>query len=189
MHRIAFIRHRENGNEVKVGIDSGDDKSTLTLGVSFFDSLGLSVGDSLCDEDLAPLLEEDERRRCMKRALSILAYADNSKRLLYTKLKRAGYSSSLARECVTDCERLGYIDEKKQLLRLVAHEANSTLRGPVRIKAHLAGRGYSPRDIDEAIEILTSRGEVDFELNFERLSERFPEGTDEFLVKYKYGYK
>ena len=190
MGRIVYIRRTESG-EVKLGAQIDGELCRFTLGESFFSSLGaLAVGDGLDGGLLEDIRREDEARRCMKKALSLLSYADNSKRALYIKLRRAGYSATSAKTCAQRCVELGYIREDEQLLRLVRNEANTSFRGRKRIIAKLASRGYAVGDIEAAIEALVASGEVDFEANFERLLEKEGGGEEEaHRLRYKYGYK
>ena len=191
MGRIVYIRHTESG-EVKLGVRIEGELFRFTLGESFLSSLApLAVGDEIDENTQGAIRAEDEERRCMKKALALLAYADNSKRALYMKLRRAGYSSRTAEACAESCKELGYIREDEQLLRLVGSEANIHLRGRRRIVAKLSSRGYAASDIEAAIERLLDTGEVDFDANFARLLEKLGDGTaeTEYTLKYKYGYK
>ena len=185
---LLYIREARDSASVVLGIECEGERIRLSVGREFFLSLGISEGETLDEETFDTLRREDERRRAKKKALSILGYADNSRKNLYIKLGRAGFSRELSRACVEECLALGYIREREQLRRLILTEANTRLVGRGRITAKLASRGYSRTDIEEVTDELVSLGEIDFEENFEALMEKYPEGTDRRQIKYKHGY-
>ena len=88
---------------------------------------------------------------------------------------------------------VGYINERRQLERLILSEANLKLRGPAKISAHLASKGYSSRDIREVLTSLCESGEIDFKANAKKLVEKkLPEDSGEDEKKsflYRNGYK
>ena len=135
----------------------------------------------------------DRLIRAEKKALNILAYADNNKKNLAVKLYRAGFDREIVNTVCEKMVRLGYINESRQLERLVLSEANIKLRGPGRIIAALVAKGYSSSDIREALDTLTESGEIDFSLNARLLIEKkLGNNIDEDEVKkilYKNGYK
>jgi SOS response regulatory protein OraA/RecX len=127
-----------------------------------------------------------------KKALNILSYADNNKKNLLTKLLRAGFSYDVSSRVCEEMVELGYIDERRQLERLVSVEANQRLRGPYRIIPTLVAKGYSKDMICDVVRELTSSGEVDFEKNARSLIEKkLPSGSIEERRKllYKNGFK
>ena len=107
------------------------------------------------------------------------------------KLLRAGFSRSVAEECIEECLRLGYIDERRQIERAVLNEANRSLRGKAYIVRKLASKGYSASEVGEITDELVSAGEIDFGENFERLCEKKGALSQEArrALLYKYGYR
>ena len=87
---------------------------------------------------------------------------------------------------------IGYINEKNQLERLILVEANSKLRGPLRIIPSLANKGYSSADVKSVLNRLVDEGEIDFKANAHRLAEKkLPDDFDEEDLKkllYKNGF-
>ena len=171
----------------------GEESANYTVNAAVYAEIGSpSVGDFLTDEQIYLIREFDEYYRAKKKALSILAYADNNRRNLALKLSKAGYSRELCDRVVSEMVSLGYIDEKRQLERLITVEANGKLRGPLRIIPALANKGYSSSDIREVMHELTESGEVDFRRNAKALLDKKlpvadPEEKKKFL--YKNGYK
>ena len=108
------------------------------------------------------------------------------------KLQKAGFGRELCDRVVSEMVSLGYIDEKRQLERLITVEANGKLRGPLRIIPALGNKGYSSSDIRAVMHELTESGEVDFRRNAKILLDKKlpvadPEEKKKFL--YKNGYK
>ena len=118
-------------------------------------------GEEIDGDSLYTLTTEDEKRRALQKALNTLAYADNNKRSLYTKLLRAGFSRSAAEYAVTDCVMRGYIDEERQVERLVM-KLYSEFAGPHKIRAKLISKQYSSALINKTIYSLEEKGEIDF---------------------------
>ena len=151
-----------------------------------------SVGDILTDEEIYRIREYDEYYRAKKKALAILAYADNNKRNLAMKLSKAGFGRDLTDRVVSEMVELGYIDERRQLERLITVEANGKLRGPLRVIPSLVNKGYSSSDVRAVMHTLVESGEVDFRKNAKALLDKKlptadPEERKKFL--YKNGYK
>lgn len=188
--KIAFIREMEN-KRVRIGVGDGEDTARYSLSAATVQSLGLVRGLELDDEVLDAIAHEDASYRCMKRALSLLSYGDNTRSALYMKLLRAGFSRDIAKSCIEECMRLGYIDERRQIERAVLSEANRSLRGRSYITKKLISKGYSSADISEVTDELISRGELDFSASFELLCEKKGAATEEErrALLYKYGYR
>ena len=148
-------------------------------------------GESIDENKLYVLASEDEKRRALLKSLNILSYADNNKRNLFSKLFRAGFSKDAIEYAVRECVALGYIDERRQVERLVLKHA-SELLGPHKIKAKLAARSYSPALISKTIRELEMLGEIDFTKNREKLiSSKLSESAsyeEKMKLLFKYGY-
>lgn len=188
--KIIYMREPEHGR-VRMGV--GDGEATLRYSVSMATVMELSLvrGMELDDAAISAITADDEAYRCMKRALSLLSYGDNTKGALLVKLMRSGFPRELASECVRECLRLGYIDERRQIERAVINEANRSLKGRSYIMKKLRSKGYSASDINDVIDALVDSGEVDFGESFERLCEKKGIASDEdrLALLYKYGYR
>ena len=170
----------------------GEESANYTVNASVYAEIGSPmVGDFLTDEEISIIREFDEYFRAKKKALSILAYADNNRRNLALKLSKAGFQRELCDRVVSEMVSLGYIDEKRQLERLITLEANGKLRGPLRIIPALVNKGYSSSDIRAVMHELTESGEVDFRRNAKiLLDKKLPTADTEERKKvlYKNGY-
>ena len=193
MAKIIYIKESKTKGYLVIGVKDGEEKTPLTVNAATYSDVGApSLGEELSADTLDTLTRENQKFLALKKALYLLSFSDNSERNLRYKLMRAGYSRDVVDFAVSEVLRLGYINEARQLERLILTEANSRLFGPMKIISRLVGKGYSPSDVRAAIEALRDSGEVDFDTNRARLLEKLPDGyTDEDMYKllYKYGYK
>ena len=191
MYTVKYIRSSQDSSRVRIGVFDGDDTRCYTVSAALYASLGIVRGSVLDETAMTDIGYEDERYRALKRALSILSYADNTEGNLIMKLVRAGYSREVASECAEECLRLGYIDEVRQIERAVLTEANRSLRGKEYIVRKLAAKGYKSSTVRDVIDGLVAEGEIDFAKNFERLCEKTGAETDEErrALAYKRGYR
>ena len=91
---VAFVRPAKEKGAFVLGLS--DPEERFTVGHALYYELGeVRGGDALSSESVERIRREDERRRARKAALSLLAYADNSRRRLFEKLRRKGISAEL----------------------------------------------------------------------------------------------
>ena len=192
MAEITYITEGSAKGRVTIGVSVDGECHAYSVTVATYSAIGAPARYSRIDDrDLDSIIAEDERYRAMKRAVSIIAASDKSAFTVRNRLRQAGFSSESAEYAVEECIARGYIDEERQLKRLVEREANESLRGKYYIKKKLLARGYRSADIDRAIRALIDDGELDFEANFEHLAEKkgaFDDGSRLQLL-YKYGYR
>lgn len=190
---IQYVKRQEKSTLLLLGISEGEDSARYTVSAALYESLGSpDRGESLSEGEMAEIIYADEEYRAKKKALSLLALADNNEYNLRQKLLRYGIRREIAEAVVGEMVGRGYVDEIRQLERLVLREANEALHGKRKILARLVAKGYSPSDVKSVILKLSELGEVDFIRNRERLIEhRLGDGADEEEVKkllYKHGY-
>lgn len=192
MAEVLYVKPSREKGRLTVGLETEGERHTYSVSESVYHLVGEpQSGEELDDDGFEILYADDEKFRAMKKALSLLSYADNNKRTLYLKLVRAGFSRGAVSFAVGECVRLGYIDERRQLTRIICREANGALRGRRVIRQRLVSKGYSPEDIDDILDDLLRTGEIDFSSNFERLCEKRGAKTDEErgALMYKFGYR
>ncbi len=192
MAKIIYIRDTKEKNILILGVTEGEDKNRYTVNRALYADLGMpSVGAELDFGAMEELRAFDERYRAKKKALSLLAIADNNKNGLMNKLRHAGYSKDVCEETVAEMLSLGYINEEIQLERLVLAEAKK-FSGPKKIMAKLRGKGYSGRDISRVMSRLQDIGELDFKvLREELINRQFPDGCEyeeKMKLLYKHGF-
>ncbi len=192
MYKVIYVKESRQKGYISIGLVIDGKRECYTVTGEVYSNIGSPIkGDGLDSDTVKVIAEDDERFRALRRALSLLSYADNSERTLTLKLLRAGFSRSAVRFAVEDCVAHGYINEREQLMRLVSVLANSKLRGPMYIKQSLMGKGYSAQDIDTAIHGLCESGEIDFKRSFQLLAEKTGTSDPEArrALAYKYGYR
>ena len=192
MYKILKIEDAVQGY-VCITVSEGGESRRYTVRCSVYEELGMPGKD--CELDggaIETLAIADEYYRAKRAALSILSYGDNNERTLHTKLRTRGISDEVATDVVHEMVSLGYIDELRQLERLITEAANRKLQGPRKIIPRLMAKGYRSADIKVAIFSLCESGEIDFEENKERLLEKhLGDSRDAEQVKkilYKNGY-
>ena len=176
---------------ITVSVDG--ENHIYTVRISVYEEIGMPHKGDVIDEDaLYALTLGDEYYRAKHAALSILSYGDNNEKTLHTKLRTRGISDEVATDVVHEMVSLGYIDEHRQLERLITEEANRKLHGPRKIVPRLLSKGYRSSDIRSVLYSLCDSGEIDFEENKERLLDKhLGDSRDTEAVKkllYKYGY-
>jgi SOS response regulatory protein OraA/RecX len=192
MLRISYVKDSRIKGYITLGMVTDDGSMSLTVSKITYSSIGSPVRGGYIDDDVIDeLRREDEEFRALRRALSILSYADNSRRTLEMKLRRAGFSRESCEAAARECISHGYINEDEQIARFIEREANINLRGSAYIRAKLVGKGYSSSDIDRVLQRLTDSCEVDFYKNFESLCDRrgITDKQERMALAYKYGYK
>lgn len=194
MATLKYIREVNDSGLLLLGIVGEEESVSYTVNTSLYLEIGSpSVGDNIDSVSLSAIAYSDELYRARKKALNILAYADNNKRNMMAKLLRGGFKREICEKVCLEMISHGYINEKNQLERLIIVEANQKLRGPMRIIPALASKGYSSGDIREVLNRLTSDGDVDFQKNAMRLIEKkLPPDADEGEINkllYKNGYR
>ena len=192
MAKIAYIKEGVTKGRVLLGIDTDVTAQAYSITLATYMAIGAPTRyTELTERDFDSVCREDERYRAMKKAVSLLAASDKSAYTVRTKLYLAGFSRESIDEAVSECISRGYIDESRQLSRLISKEANEGLRGKYYIKRKLASKGYKLSDIDRVMSELVDEGEIDFRANFERLADKKGASGEEErrALLYKFGYR
>ena len=189
---VAYIKDGERGY-LRLGVSDGDKKYTFTISQKEYREIGeVRPRDEISEEIFEFLSRSDMRYKARLRALRILSYGDNSKRMLARKLYSAGVHRDIIDEVIEEMLSLGYINSERQISRLVINEVTLHSYGPRKIIPKLISKGYDKSEIEEVISALIQSGEIDFGAVRERLMEsKLDENaTEEEKNKllYKYGF-
>ena len=193
LSKILSVKSKEGKTPLIIlEIKSGENRRKYTVSEGTYREIGCPLsGDVIDSEALTSISEEDEKRRALLKALNILAYADNNEKTLYRKLTLAGFSRDTASETVRECVSLGYIDESRQIERLILKHYAEYM-GPYKILAKLAARSYKASECSNIMRKLEQTGEIDFDANKKRLlSAKLTQNADfaeKKKILYKYGY-
>ncbi len=189
---VVFVRPAKEKGAFVLGLS--DPEERYTVGHALYHALGeVRGGDALSAESVEMIRREDECRRARKAALSLLSFADNSRRRLYEKLRRKGISAEIAERTVADMVSEGLLLESRQLEGAVRTLANRRLFGPYRILSDLCAKGYKSEDVRAAIHEAQQKGDIDFNENAKHLFEKKSVDSSDVDEKRKllftYGYK
>ncbi len=192
MPKVLSVKSGKVKNRIFLGIETDGEYREYSVPATYYRDIGSPVRFSEVGIDVIDELSRlDDEYRALRRAMSILSHSDKSERMLARMLiMNSGFSREIAEGAVRECVRLGYLDEERQLERLIEKEVSLNLRGRAYIKRKLASKGYSLSKIDSAIDSLSESGVIDFHDSFERLAVKKGAYTDEEkkALKYKYGY-
>ena len=191
--KLSFVKASRSKGYLVLGLIDSGEKHIYTVSESAYSEIGSPYPP--CEIDggmLESICFADECYRAKSIALRLLSYADNNERSLITKLVSRGIGREVARDTVAEMVKLGYVNEKRQLERLILKEANGSLAGPKKLIPKLMAKGYSRADIDSVIDMLCEAGEIDFQKNKEELiAKKVTRGATEeeiSAILYKNGY-
>ena len=191
MH-VVYVRPSRTKGYIRIGIDSDGERINLTVSESEYKDAGSPMcRDEVDSDSYAILLNANDGYKARLRALRILEYSTNSERSLFRKLRASGYSRELCEEVAGEMKGYGYLDDLRQLRRLVELEVTRNMTGPRKLVPKLVAKGYSASDIRATIDELSDSGVIDFSLAREALIEKRCEGLSEEDTKkilYKNGY-
>ena len=189
--KLKNIKSSNVKNYLVLFVDKGDGTELFCVSENQYERIGSPlIGDEITDGQYGLLSSLKEEWLAVKRALNILSYGDNSRSSLFAKLRKAGFSSDVSKRTVEQMVVLGYIDEKRQLRRLISYEVNKSLSGPRKFTSKLYSKGYSAASIREVTEELIRSGEIDFAEARRALVEKYSPTTEEEekALYYKRGF-
>ena len=191
--KLVYLKESKSAGYMILGVDLGDGAKPYTVPLSLYSEIGAPVrGAELSEGDFSALAYADEVFRVTKKARSLLAYADNNLKNLKIKLLRAGFSRDAIEAVSEDMQRNGYINEARQLERLILTEANLNLKGRGVIVPKMVSKGYKRDEVESVLDSLLESGEIDFSKIKELLiSKKLGECRDFEAVKkllYKNGF-
>ena len=189
--KIIYVRAAKSRGYIRIGVDTGGEQLSLVCSEADYLSVGSPLTrDEIGEDTLSVLTFSDMRYKARLHALRILSYSDNNEKTLYYKLCMKGTDKTVAAEVAAEMVGLGYINEARQLDRIVADEVGRKLVGPKKLFPKLLSKGYGRADIEAAIDRLECEGVIDFERSkLALIAKHSP--MDELEIKkllYKNGY-
>ena len=194
MARLKYIKEIKDTSLLRLGISEGEESLNFTVTRTVYSSVGRpTVGEELDSYAMDEIKYSDECRRAEKKALSLLAFSDNSVKGLSRKLTERGFRREIADDIAEEMVRLGYIKEDDQLERLILNSASLSLKGPAKIMPALVNKGYPISRVRRVMNDLVDRGELDFEKIKLRILEKHGVDTGDTdsarALLYKHGFK
>ena len=190
--KVKYIKPSKSKGYLRVGVDSGETTYDFNVKSGDYRLAGSPlVGDEADGEMFRILQDSDSRYRALKVALGILSYSDNSVRMLKFKLKRHGFDTDTAEFAVSEVLRLGYIDERRQVGRLVSDLVNRSNLGRRKITEKIVAKGYSASLVSSVTDELSGSGEIDFQRAMDELVAKhspFESDEEKYKLLFKYGF-
>lgn len=165
--QVESVRYIGSEGDVSVTARLSNGKSAesfvFVVPVRFYEKSGIAVGE-IDEEQFEALATEAGIHAAFKRGIRTLGVSSLSRRALFRRLVEKGVSKSDAEAAVSRLERFGFIDERKNAMR-VAQLSLKKGWGQARILADLRQKGYDSSTCRYA-EMLLKRA------NFERRAAR-----------------
>ena len=120
-----------------------------------------AVGDFLGADTFEALEFAEACSNAAIKAVSLLAYGDNTAKKLSDKLRQKGFSKEAAAEAVRFCVEKRYIDEEDQLKRLIEQLCDRKKYGLRRIRQEVWQKGFSEEIVKSHFEEFAA--ELDFD--------------------------
>jgi SOS response regulatory protein OraA/RecX len=187
---VVYVKAAKTKGYLRLRVNDGEEDIDLIVSEREYADCGSPIAsDNLTRDAFSVLKEADMRHKARHKALRVLEYGDNSERMLVIKLLRSGISRRIAEETAREMVMRGFVDDKRQLARLIASEVKC-LHGPIKFIPKLVSKGYSRSDIEIVIDELTESGEIDLDAARALLIERAGDISYEERAKllYKNGF-
>ena len=141
-----------DGSVLRVRLDDGslflfDDPSAVRTAREFRDT-----GDPVPPDLMANFAAADEVYRCRRKAMDLLARAEQCRKGLEAKLAKKGFSREAAAAALDRLESVGFLDDRRFAEAWVRSRLRSRPEGPSRIIAGLMAKGIAPGAAREAAE-------------------------------------
>lgn len=120
-----------------------------------------AVGDFLGAEKYEALEFAEECSNAAIKAVSFLAFGDNTARKLSDKLRQKGFSKDAAAEAVRFCVEKRYINEEDHLRRLMEQLCERKKYGLRRIRQEVFNKGFAEETVNAVFEECAA--ELDFD--------------------------
>lgn len=163
---LYAVKPIADGAEAELYFEISDGENTerrkFTVTAEMFFELGFPQ--NLCGNveiscgKLDEVMVMAEKTDAIKKGLSILSFADNTKKSLVRKLMQKGFSRVSAESAADFLEESGYINEMASAELLARDIAVKKLYGPRRICSALYEKGFAKEAVDGALDSL----DVDF---------------------------
>ena len=147
-------------------------------------------GEEILDEEISVITRISDEKEAFDRALHIVAFGDNSYREMCEKLMQRGFSRSVCDTAIEKLKSLGYIDEDRQLRRLIEYTAKEKLIGIKKLVPLLVSKGYSSSDVVRIVGECEKDGNIDFNEIRKSLIDKYSPGDEKEkrLLLYKHGF-
>ena len=190
--KVVYLKATNSKGYLKIGVEADNKTSAYYLSERVYHALSSPMrGDNLTRDTLSKIIDEDMRYRATRSALGSLSLCDSSKEALCSKLLKKGYNRKIAESVVNYMCSLGYIDEERQMEKLIVSFCENNNFGRQKIFAKLRAKGYPAGEISKKINSLLREGSIDFEKAKARLLGKYPpdlSSEEKRKILYKNGF-
>lgn len=141
-------REGADGSGLRVHLDDG---SLFLLEASHPAAIQLSVGQSPDAELLESLESASEIFQCRRKALSLLARAEQCRQGLSVKLLKKGYSREAVSQVLEKLSEAGLLDDRRFAESWVRSRLRSRPEGPSRLRGALMAKGVASAVARDAV--------------------------------------
>lgn len=194
MISLVSVRACDGGDGIRLSFDINGEKKSLTVSADDFLALGVTKGeidegvfDEICDADM--------NYGAVRAAIRILSAGQCSKKKLYEKLRRRGFTHSCAKNASDFAATHGYIDEDWQIENYLKTLVEKKYVGRRKVLPMLIAKGYSGSKISALLDEKYS--DEDFEIAKQQFlmqkfgktkPETYEEAEEMKKALYKQGY-
>ncbi|MBQ8837407.1 MAG: RecX family transcriptional regulator [Clostridia bacterium] len=151
MIKLYSVRSADGGDGVRLSFDIDGVKKSFIVSADDFLSLGVTKGeldecvfDEICDADAA--------YGAVRAAIRILSAGQCSKKKLYEKLRRRGFTHECAKNASDFASKHGYIDEEWQIESYIRELVEKKFVGRRKVVPMLIAKGYSGDKISAVLD-------------------------------------
>jgi regulatory protein len=122
----------------------------FAFGISKFVAAWLSVGQTISEEKLKELTNQDEQEKAYQTALGYIGYKDRTKAEVAGRLEKAGFPDEIIQKTVFELEDKEYINDKRFAQQWVENRSESKPRGRFLLSLELKRKGIDESIIEDA---------------------------------------
>ena len=148
MQITSIVRQKKRSNRVSIFLD-GAFAFGLNDETAF--NHGLRTGLELDENQIARMLEEDQRKRAKDAALHYLSFRPRTVKEVRDKLREKDYEEEIVQETIVLLKRLGLLDDRDFADRWIAERLRLKPRGRRLLFVELTKKGIARETAEEAL--------------------------------------
>jgi regulatory protein len=123
----------------------------FAFGISKFVAAWLSVGQTISEDKLKELVDQDEREKAYQTALGFIGYKDRTKLEISKRLEKAGFTAEIIQRTISELEDKEYINDQRFAQQWVEIRSESKPRGRYLLMLELKKKGVDESVISEVL--------------------------------------
>jgi regulatory protein len=142
----ALETQKRNPDRLNVYLDN-----EFAFGISKFVAAWLSIGQTISEEKLKELSNQDEREKAYQTALSYIGYKDRTKFEVTTRLEKGDFPPEIIQRIISELEEKEYINDLRFAQQWVEIRSETKPRGRYLLALELKRKGLEESVIDHAL--------------------------------------